>query len=105
MEMQSIIEQELAAGLDPVHLEVINESHRHNVPPGAQSHFKVVVVSRAFEDMGLLARHRRVYGLLGDAMHQLHALAVHAYTEAEWREAQGGAPASPPCLGGGRRSA
>lgn len=43
--------------LNPVHLEVINESYKHKVPQGSETHFKVVVVSEAFQDKPLLDRH------------------------------------------------
>ena len=49
MSTQDIITQKLQA-LSPEHLEVINESHMHNVPEGSESHFKVVIVSDAFKD-------------------------------------------------------
>ena len=102
MEVQKRIEEKLRAALSPEHLEVVNESGMHAVPPGAESHFKVVVVTRAFEGQGLLARHREVNRLLAEELAgPVHALAVHAYTPAEWA-ARGGAPASPPCHGGGR---
>ena len=45
MNTQSAIETKLSA-LGPQFLRVENESHRHNVPPGSESHFKVTVVSR-----------------------------------------------------------
>jgi BolA protein len=32
----------------------------------------------------------------------LHALAMHAWTPAEWFNRAGQTPASPPCLGGGK---
>lgn len=32
-----------------IHLNVVNESHKHNVPKGSESHFNVLVVSDAFE--------------------------------------------------------
>ena len=54
---QQQLEQKLAAAFDPVHLEVINTSHggvEH------ESHFKVVVVSDAFEGKRLIARHQSV---------------------------------------------
>jgi BolA protein len=35
---------------EPLHLEVINESNRHHVPPNSETHFKVVVVSDKFSD-------------------------------------------------------
>jgi BolA protein len=31
---------------------------------------------------------------------KIHALAIHTYTESEWKEANGDAPMSPPCQGG-----
>jgi len=104
--VQSTIEEKLAQALDPLHLEVINESAKHSVPPGSESHFKVVVVAAEFEGLRLLARHRRVNGVLADELaNSIHALALHTYTSAEWRERFGEAPMSPPCLGGSRASA
>ena len=104
MSVQESIEQKLAGGLDALHLEVINESSQHNVPPGSESHFKVVVVSKDFEGKNLVAQHRMVYALLGEELRsQVHALALHTYTEDRWRESHGTAPLSPPCLGGKAR--
>jgi BolA protein len=101
MNVQSTIESKLSAGLDPHHLEVINESHRHNVPPGSESHFKVVLVSREFEGKSLLERHRLVHELLADEMrNDIHALALHTYTKEDWQSHQQNAPGSPPCHGG-----
>ena len=33
---------------------------------------------------------------------KIHALALHTYTEDEWKEINGSAPMSPPCLGGSK---
>lgn len=102
MSVQSTIENKLAEGLHPLHLEVVNESNNHNVPPGSESHFKVVLVSSDFEGQNLVARHRAVNKLLEDELkNQIHALALHTYTESEWHDRHGDAPMSPPCLGGG----
>ena len=104
MSVQETIERKLAEGLDAVHLEVINESGQHNVPPGSESHFKVVVVSEDFEGKNLVAQHRLVYQLLGSELEShVHALALHTYTEQGWRESHGTTPMSPPCLGGKSR--
>ena len=104
MNIQSSIEAKLAAALDPDHLEVINESNQHNVPPDSETHFKVVLVARQFEDSRKLARHRLVYRLLGEELAgPVHALALHTYTLEEWQQRHGEAPLSPPCLGGSNR--
>jgi len=101
---KSRIEQTLHEALSPLHLDVTDESHMHNVPAGAESHFKVLVVSEGFGAERPLGRHRRVNALLRDELDNgLHALSIHAWTPAEWFDKGGGAaPESPPCQGGGK---
>ncbi|MCY3858701.1 MAG: BolA/IbaG family iron-sulfur metabolism protein [Gammaproteobacteria bacterium] len=102
MTVQETIETKLTS-LDPLHLEVVNESGNHNVAPGSESHFKVTIVSTQFEGMRLLDRHRMINDLLATELSgPVHALAIHAYTEANWKSRFGKAPMSPPCLGGSK---
>ncbi|MFG1175620.1 transcriptional regulator BolA [Erwiniaceae bacterium CAU 1747] len=96
------IEEKLRTAFSPVHLEVHDESYRHNVPAGAESHFKVVIVSDSFIGQRFLARHRAIYGVLADELAgSVHALALHSYTVKEWESLQGTVPASPNCRGAG----
>lgn len=98
MSVQRAIEAKLTAGLAPQHLEVLNESNRHNVPPGSESHFKVVLVSEAFEGVSLVSQHRMVYALLSQELeNKVHALALHTYSPSTWNAVS---PESPECLGG-----
>ncbi len=100
MNVQQEIETKLNS-LEPLHLEVINESDNHNVPDGSQSHFKVVIVTEQFNDTGRVARHRMINRLLEDELRgPVHALAIHAYTRDDWEDRFGKAPMSPPCAGG-----
>jgi BolA protein len=99
--IQDIINGKLDARFDLKHLEVINESGNHNVAPGSETHFKVVMVSSDFEGSRLIARHRSVNETLAEELAgEVHALALHTYTPAEWQARFGDAPMSPPCLGG-----
>ena len=41
--VQQTIEEKIQSALTPSRLDVINESHMHNVPPGSESHFKLVI--------------------------------------------------------------
>jgi len=85
MGRQAIIERKLKENFSPVHLEVVDESHMHSVPEGAQSHFKVLVVSEQFRELRLIERQRRINKLLADEFASgLHALALHAWTPEEW---------------------
>jgi BolA protein len=98
-----VIERKLEQALSPLHLQVSNESHMHNVPPGSESHFKVLVVSEQFAAQRLLERHRAVNRLLRDELAgPVHALSIHALTPQEWLDRGGAVPQSPPCLGGSR---
>lgn len=99
-EVQNALHQAMQS-LQPVHLELVNESHMHSVPPGSESHFKAVVVSDEFVGLNAVKRHQAVYRSLGDLMTRIHALALHTYTPDEWVTLQQ-APDSPNCLGGGK---
>jgi len=76
------IRQALQEALDPELLEVKDDSHRHAGHEGARDgrgHFKVHVVSAAFEGKLPLARHRAVYAALGTMMEtDIHALSIRA---------------------------
>ena len=62
MIVQSEIESILADQFQPQWLEVVNESHMHSVPPTSETHFKVVIVTAAFDGKRKVARHQQVYG-------------------------------------------
>ena len=103
MHVQQQIQQTLEQQFDPAHLEVVNESHMHSVPPNSETHFKVVLVSAAFDGKRKVARHQLVYAALAKQLAgPVHALALHTYTGDEWSERQHSAPHSPDCLGGSR---
>lgn len=83
------IEAKLRAAFDPMYLEVVDESYRHNVPAGSESHFKVVLVSDRFTGERFLNRHRMIYGTLTEELsNTVHALALHTYTIKEWEALQ-----------------
>lgn len=52
--IEQAIANALTDKLQPIHLEVVNESYMHNVPKGAETHFKVLVVSDKFESLPLI---------------------------------------------------
>lgn len=98
MSTAEVIESALQSEFRPLHLDVEDESHMHNVAPGAQSHFKVVLVCEAFENKPLLARHRAVNALVDMSKHGIHALALHTYAPSEWKANVD--TESPDCHGG-----
>lgn len=101
--IQEVIETKLREAFAPEFLQVVNESYMHNVPAGSESHFKVVIVSEQFEGARLIARHRKVNQTLADELaNHIHALSMHTYTAAEWKEHNELAPDSPMCLGGSK---
>ena len=80
--------QKLEAGLAPARLYIEDESRLHaghaGARPGGESHFRVTVVSAAFEGKSRVERQRLVYGLLSKELEdQIHALALRTLTPAE----------------------
>ena len=99
--IQTEIETRLVDALSPEFLEVVNESGNHNVPAGSESHFKVTVVAATFEGRRLIERHRLINELLAPQLAgEVHAVAMHTYTAAEWQARFGAIPDSPLCRGG-----
>lgn len=101
MSMQEHIAAKLDQAFTPSYLAVENESYMHNVPKGAETHFKVVMSYTGFEGQGLLARHKTVNAALAEELTRIHALSLHLYTPKEWEARQAKAPDSPLCRGGG----
>lgn len=71
----------LQQALDPVELEVVDDSHRHAGHAGAREggHYTVRIVSHRFDGLSRLARHRLVYDALQGLIRAgIHALAIQA---------------------------
>ncbi|MGF3023364.1 BolA family protein [Methylobacterium aquaticum] len=82
--IRTTLEERLA----PTALSVVDESHQHaghsGWREGGETHFRLDVVSAAFEGKSRVERHRMVNALLDDAFKRgLHALALRARTPGE----------------------
>jgi BolA protein len=82
-----VIQERLTATFSPQQCLVQDESALHAGHAGAASgagHFRVQLVSSAFEGKNRLNRHRLVYDCLADMMHNdIHALAIIAIAPSE----------------------
>lgn len=106
MSMRERIEARLVEALRPERMRLANESHKHSVPKGAETHWNLVIVSEAFEGKSPVARHRAVYGALDEELKSgIHALTLKALTPKEWEDLGGEVTnPAPPCLGGSKRT-
>lgn len=94
MNRTAVTEQKLREAFSPERLEVVNESeqhagHHHDGRPhqhggGAETHFRIRIVSSAFTGKSRLDRHRAVNEALDEVIKDgLHALAVEAAAPGE----------------------
>lgn len=76
------------ASLHPEHIDIQDDSASHAGHAGAKGgggHYFLTIVSDAFAGQATLARHRKIYELLGDMMQQqIHALSIKAHTPDEF---------------------
>lgn len=101
--VQQQLTDKIQAQFTPHFLQIENESHLHSSGKGANSHFKIVLVSDKFEGVAKVARHRQLYQLFAQELQQgIHALALHLYTLTEWEQLRQQAPLSPTCRGIGQ---
>ena len=83
MSKQQELLERIQTEFQPHFVTVENESHMHSSGRGADSHFKLVIVSDALKN-------------------GIHALALHLYTKSEWESLGKAFPKSPNCLGVGQ---
>lgn len=86
--MENIIQNKLIAALNPLVLEIVDESHKHaghaGARPGGNSHFAVKIVSKAFAPLSRLERHRLVHDILQEELNgKIHALSLILLTPEE----------------------
>ena len=78
----TMIEKRLRMALTLDSIEIVDQSYKHVGHPGAASgggHFDITIVSKDFCGLGTLARHRKVYEAVGEAMDtEIHALSIKA---------------------------
>ncbi len=81
------IEKRMRADLEPLAIDLVDESAMHAGHAGAASgggHYRMRIVSARFAGLSRVARHRLVYDPLSDLMrHAIHALAIEALTPDE----------------------
>lgn len=88
MSIADIIKTKLTEALAPSELQLVDESSLHaghaGARPEGESHFRLLLVSEAFENRGRLERQRMIYKILGDLMtSDIHALSIKALTPDE----------------------
>ncbi len=84
-ERMKMIEQGLAE-LEPIDIKIEDEGHLHVGHAGAKSggHFKLYIVSKHFENLNSLKRHKLIYKTLDDLMKtEIHALSIMAKSPSE----------------------
>ncbi|MDB5483007.1 MAG: stress-induced morphogen [Caulobacteraceae bacterium] len=75
------IRAKLTAALEPTHLDIEDDSHRHaghaGARPGGESHFNVAIESAAFAGLRPVERQRLVHRVLAEELAgPVHALSL-----------------------------
>ena len=88
MRVADRIREKLLGELSPERLEIVDESAMHaghaGARPEGETHFRLTVVSAAFEGLSRVERQRRVYAVLAEEMRErVHALSAVTLTPAE----------------------
>ncbi len=79
--------REKLAGLNPVLVDIVDESHKHAEHAGAKDgggHYLLRIIAPCFAGKTTMARHRMIYSVLGEMMKRdIHALNIQAKTPEE----------------------
>ncbi len=81
MDRIEAIKERITTKLQPVQLDIVDESHLHagHSGHGGAGHFAVTITSETFNGKSLIERHRLVYLAVDDLMKtEIHALSIKA---------------------------
>ena len=105
MGVRDIIKQKLQSAFHIHCLEVVDESASHQTGGRSDTHFRILIVSKDFEGLSKVQRHRKVYQVLGEVMkNSIHALSQQTFTLKEWESVSSVSVTSPPCHKGSGHS-
>jgi len=88
MHARDRIAAQLVAAFAPTSLDVVDESHLHaghaGHRPGGETHFRVYIVSPAFDGKSRVERHRMIHQALAEELAGgVHALALKVHAPSE----------------------
>jgi BolA protein len=88
MQTRDIITEKLTKAFQPESLSVVDESNQHaghaGHRPEGKTHYRLYIVSQAFEGKSRLDRHRMINAALVEELNTgVHALAIHAAAPGE----------------------
>src|SRR6266516_4670329 len=88
MSTKDLITNRLREAFAPESLDVTDESHLHEGHaghrPGGETHYRVYIVSPAFQGKSRIERHRMINtALSAELAGSVHALAIHAQAPGE----------------------
>ncbi len=88
MAVRDIMETKLREALSPTDLTIIDDSEKHRghtgFREGGESHFRMTIVSAAFDGLSRVARQQKVYDILRDELAgPVHALSLKTLTPDE----------------------
>ena len=86
------IEKILKDNFDPYYFLVkdVSEEHRghENFKENVESHFEIIIVSKKFENLNYVARHRIINSFLKEEyLSDLHSVTIKTYTTTEYNKA------------------
>ena len=88
MTTKDTITKKLSEAFNPENLDIIDESHLHEGHaghrPGGETHFRLYIVSKAFEGKTRIDRHRMINSVLATELAGgIHSLAIKAQAPGE----------------------
>lgn len=88
MTAEQTMREKLMVELEPIRLDILNESHLHaghrSSPGTGESHFRILIVSSKFAGKSRVDRHRMVNAALAELLQgRVHALAIRALAPGE----------------------
>lgn len=83
--MKNIIHNKITANINVFYLKIYNDSKKHKLKKNFLQHYRIILVSKNFNNIELLQRHKKIYSILKIYIpNYIYALQMHLYNIHEW---------------------
>ncbi|WP_075432094.1 BolA family protein [Buchnera aphidicola] len=83
--MKKIIYKKIKSKINIFYLKIYDDNQRHILKNNSINHFRLIIVSKNFNNLSLIYRHKKIYSILSQYIpNKIYSLQIFPYDIQEW---------------------
>ena len=83
--MKKVIYKKIKSKINIFYLKIYNDNQKHILQNNSINHFRLIIVSKNFNNLSLIHRHKKIYSILSQYIpKKIYSLQIFTYDIQEW---------------------